>query len=198
MKKEQIGEFIRCAKLAIATCEDPHLSMVTVDRDIQQLEAAIRNLSGGEKAPEPVGIQVRNRHWKNEWTGSHSFPTAEETEKWGLEWRYVYTSPPEVAELQKQVQELQATIRKIADQKPRLMQDQDGHEVVCYSPAFNPCKIARDAIAAAPPFTGVPNPDLDLIEKALNLAAGLSLCVTVSEYEKIKSAIAAFKRLKGA
>lgn len=111
--------------------------------------------------------------------------------------RVLYTSPPEVAELQKQVQELQATIRKIADQKPRLMQDQDGHEVVCYSPAFNPCKIARDAIAAAPPFTGVPNPDLDLIEKALNLAAGLSLCVTVSEYEKIKSAIAALKRLKG-
>lgn len=53
------------------------------------------------------------------------------------------------------------------------------------------------AIAAAPPFTSLPNPDLDLIEKALNLAAGLSLCVTVSEYEKIKSAIAALKRLKG-
>ena len=70
-----------------------------------------------EKAPERAGIQVRSPYWKNEWTGCHSFPTAQEAEQWGLEWRYVYTAPPDVAELQKQVQALQAENEQLKGNK---------------------------------------------------------------------------------
>jgi len=69
-----------------------------------------------EKAPDPAGFQIRNSYSKNEWTGRHGFTTTEEAEQCGAEWRYVYTSPPDVAELQKQVQALQAENKILSEQ----------------------------------------------------------------------------------
>ena len=51
------------------------------------------------------------------------------------------------------------------------------------------------AIAAAPPFTSLPNPDLDVIEEALNAAANDIGSYRSSIY--YDDAIAALKRIKG-
>jgi hypothetical protein len=59
-----------------------------------------------EKVPEPAGFQIRNSYSKNEWTGCHGFATTQEAEECNSEWRYVFTSPPDVAELVKQNVEL--------------------------------------------------------------------------------------------
>lgn len=117
MNNEQITEFVRCAKLAIATCEDPHLSMVTVDRDIQQLEVAIRNLSSKEKAPEPVAwIERRFAHGE---LVLQTISTIEmyDSERLKLAEHYDLEIEPlvrlsDISALQKQVQALQADSKK--------------------------------------------------------------------------------------
>ena len=70
-----------------------------------------------KKTPEPVGFQIRNSYSKNEWTGCHGFTTTEEAEQCGSEWRYVYTAPPESAELQKQVRALQTENEQLKGNK---------------------------------------------------------------------------------
>lgn len=50
------------------------------------------------------------------------------------------------------------------------------------------------AITAAPPFTSLPNHDLDLIEEALK---SVEINLDVDEFPEIPNAIAALKRIKG-
>lgn len=75
------------------------------------------NADALEKTPEPAGFQVRNSYSKNEWTGCHGFATTEEAEQCGSEWRYVYTSPPESAEPQKQIHAPQAENEQLKGNK---------------------------------------------------------------------------------
>jgi len=60
---------------------------------------------------------------------------------------------------------------------------------------FGQSNAYRKMITAAPPFTSLPNPDLDLIERVLDMADGMSRFGS-EEYAKIQEAIAALKRIK--